>query len=75
MTWDAKREAIRRKRENSGLNRDDTTEFAYSPSTGAVGIRNWDGDVFRVFNVDYPMYGKSAEVVDWVSVGVVRSIH
>jgi hypothetical protein len=40
-----------------------------------VGIRwyaeNTDGTphMFRVFNVNYPMYGKSEFVSDWVSVG------
>ena len=73
MAWDAKAEAEKRRRMNCGLNFDDTTEFAYSPSTGALGIRNFDTDEYRVFNVNYPMYGRSSEVSDWVSVGVVTS--
>lgn len=62
----AKREAMAALRDNRRIN---NCEFAYSPSTFAVGIRNWDGDTFRVFNVKYPMYGKDEEVRDWVSVG------
>lgn len=50
-------------------------EWAYSPSTGAVGMR-WveSGEEtpqpFRVPNVNYPMHGQSERVSDWVSVGV-----
>jgi hypothetical protein len=63
---DAKREALARLRDNR-LNND--AEFAYSPTTCAVGIR-WDEfESFRVFNRYYPMYGYSARVTDWVSVG------
>jgi hypothetical protein len=62
----ARREALARLRDNRRIN---DAEFAYSPSTGAVGIR-WRMDtIFRVFNVHYPMYKRSEEVTDWVSVG------
>ena len=44
-------------------------EFAYSPTTGAVGIRWDESQIFRVFNVHYPMYKRSEDVTDWVSVG------
>lgn len=63
---EAKREAQSCLKDNERIN---DAEFAYSPSTGAVGIR-WPGDTyFRVFNVRYPMYGRSEEVKDWISVG------
>lgn len=68
----AELEAKARLRDNRRIN---DAEFAFSPSTGAVGIRwyatNQDGSEhpFRVFNVNYPMYGKSEFVTDWVSVG------
>lgn len=62
----AKHEAISCLRDNRRIN---NAEFAYSPSTGAVGSR-WSADqVFRVFNIRYPMYGQNEEVTDWVSVG------
>lgn len=69
--------AMRRRRENNGLNNGERAEFAYSPSTGAVGMR-WtreDGtaepnDPFRVFNYNDPMWGRSEFVTDWKSVGV-----
>jgi len=62
----AKREAESCLKDNMRIN---DAEFAYSSSTGAVGIR-WSGDTyFRVFNVHYPMYGRSEEVSDWRSVG------
>lgn len=66
MAWNARREALRRKSDQQGLN---DAEFAYSPATGAVGIRWSDDQAFRVFNVNYPMYGRNDEVTDWVSVG------
>lgn len=47
-------------------------EWAYSPSTGAVGMRWVDADppqTFRVPNIHYPMFGLSEYVTDWVSVG------
>ena len=62
----AEREALARLRENRRIN---DAEFAYSPSTGAVGIRWFEESIFRVFNVRYPMYGRSEDVRDWVSVG------
>lgn len=62
----ARSEAKRRLQDNRKLN---NAEFAYSPSTQAVGVR-WDEDsIFRVFNISYPMYGKSEQVTDWISVG------
>ena len=62
----ARREAIARLRDNRRIN---DAEFGYSPTTGAVGIRWDESSVFRVFNIHYPMYGKSEFVKDWVSVG------
>lgn len=70
---EAEATAIQRRKDNSNLNFNDETEYAFSPSTFAVGMRNWPGEPFRVFNVNYPMYGKSDQVQDWVSVGQVRS--
>jgi hypothetical protein len=64
-TW-AEREAKSRLRDNYKIN---DAEFAYSPSTGAVGIRWDESQIFRVFNIYYPMYHRSEEVTDWVSVG------
>jgi len=53
-------------------------EYAYSPSTWAVGFR-WqfwreagpDHPLypFRICNIHYPMFGRANEVTDWVSVG------
>lgn len=69
MKWDARREAIRRRNDQRGLN---DSEYAYSPGTGAVGMR-WDEDsIFRVFNVNYPMYKRNEQVRDWVSVGTAE---
>jgi hypothetical protein len=62
----AKREALARLKDNEPIN---DAEFAYSPSTGAVGIRWSERNMFRVFNIHYPMYGYSECVTDWVSVG------
>jgi hypothetical protein len=62
----AKQEAISCLRDNRRIN---DAEFAYSPSTGSVGIRWHVESIFRVFNVRYPMYGQSEDVTDWVSVG------
>ena len=62
----AKREAVARLRDNRRINE---LEFAYSPSTLAVGCRWDDCFPFRVFNTGYPMYQRSEEVQDWVSVG------
>ena len=62
----ARIEAQARLRDNRRIN---DAEFAYSPSTGAVGIRWSIESLFRVFNVRYPMYGESEQVQDWVSVG------
>ncbi len=67
-----KREALRVLALNHGLNSDVTIELGYSPSTGAVGCR-WDPSKrFGVFNLNYPMHGRSDEVTDWVSVGCAR---
>ena len=69
MGWtgeQAKREAMARLRDNRRIN---DAEFAYSPSTGAVGIGWYESGMFRVFNVNYPMYKRSEVVSDWVSVG------
>jgi hypothetical protein len=76
-TW-AEREARKRLRWQSGLNPGaDQIEYAFSPSTQAVGMRQVNEDLgwvsdrgFRVFNIHYPMYGKAWLVSDWVSVGV-----
>ena len=62
----AKQEAQARLRDNRRVN---DAEFAYSPKTGAVGIRWDESQIFRVFNVHYPMYKRSEEVQDWISVG------
>lgn len=70
----AEREAKARLRDNRRWN---DCEFAYSPSTGAVGCR-WNDETetsesfhlqYRIFNVNYPMYGRGDDVHDWVSVG------
>jgi hypothetical protein len=69
LTFDARQariEAQARLRDNRRIN---DAEFAYSPSTGAVGLRWIVESPFRVFNVRYPMYGESKQVQDWVSVG------
>jgi hypothetical protein len=63
---DAKREASRCLRDNKRIN---DAEFAYSPNTFAVGIRWSEDQIFRVFNIFYPMYKRNDEVSDWVSVG------
>lgn len=62
----AKAEAKARLRDNHKIN---DAEFAYSPSTQAVGMRWREDTYFRVFNVCYPMYGRSDEVTDWHPVG------
>jgi hypothetical protein len=62
-------EAVARRKEQNYLNREETMEFAYSPSTFAVGCRHDDAKRFRVFNVRYPMYGNDDGINDWVSVG------
>ena len=66
----AKREALARLRDNQRIN---DAEFAYSPSTGAVGMRWDESQIFRVFNVNYPMYQQSESVTDWVSIGALRA--
>lgn len=77
----AKQEAIQRRDDQSFLNFADAEgscfEYAYSPSTFAVGIRstNAKGEhdgIFRIFNIDYPMYGQDEKVTDWVSVGTEK---
>ena len=76
----ARREAVRRLREQRECNRaakqGPMHEYAYSPSTFAVGIRPFDWsdwspprDRFRVFNVHYPRYRDDDGIGDWVSVG------
>lgn len=65
-TFCGRREALARLRDNRSVN---DSEYAYSPSTQAVGVRHSEGQIFRVFNVGYPMYGRNKEVTDWVSVG------
>ena len=62
----AKREAIARLKDNRRIN---DAEFAFSPATGAVGMRWCEDTIFRVFNTHYPMYRRSEDVTDWVSVG------
>lgn len=66
MPFNALREAKARLQDNRRIN---DAEFAYSPSTQAVGMRWHESQMFRVFNTQYPMYKRSEEVVDWVSVG------
>lgn len=75
---EARREATSVLRAQDGLNAEPgLMELAYSPLTGAVGMRwVWDGEPdgsFRVFNTRYPMYGRSEDVSDWVSVGIARA--
>lgn len=62
----AQREAKARLADNRRIN---DAEFAYSPSTFAVGMRWSEDQIFRVFNVHYPMYKRNEDVTDWVSVG------
>ena len=66
ISFNAQREAKARLNDNRRIN---DAEFAYSPTTGAVGIRWDESQIFRVFNVHYPMYKRSEDVTDWVSVG------
>ena len=66
MAFNARREAMQRLKDNRRIN---DAEFGYSPMTGAVGIRWDESSSFGVFNINYPMYGKSELVRDWVSVG------
>lgn len=60
-----------------GLNPEDGSgwhgpEYAYSPSTGAVGMR-WEPDgTFKIDNIYYPHHGDNESVTDWVSVGCAR---
>lgn len=78
---EAKQEAIQSREDQSFLNFADAEgscfEFAYSPSTFAVGIRSTnakgehDGN-FRIFNINYPMYERDDEVKDWISVGTEK---
>lgn len=69
----ARREAISRLRDNSNLNPlGGQCEWAYSPSTGAVGMREAElhnRGHYRIINTGYPMYGKAHLVTDWISVG------
>jgi hypothetical protein len=62
----AQREAKARLADNRRIN---DAEFAYSPSTCAVGMRWSEDQIFLVFNVHYPMYKRNEDVTDWVSVG------
>lgn len=70
----AKSEATRRLKDNARLykkvgDKAMWQEWAYSPKTGAVGMRtDPDGD-YRIVNTKYPMYGKADQVKDWKSVG------
>lgn len=75
---EARWEAVQCRHEQSNLNVADSHgscfEYAYSPSTFTVGIRNTDAldnhdGNFRIFNINYPMCGRDDEVTDWVSVG------
>jgi len=66
ISFNAQREAKAILNANRRIN---DAEFAYSPTTGAVGIRWDESQIFRVFNVHYPMYKRSEDVTDWVSVG------
>lgn len=70
----ARTEAIARKTDNDRNNPPGgQCEWAYSPSTGAVGMREAETvcgrGAFRIINIHYPMYGKAHLVADWVSVG------
>jgi hypothetical protein len=64
--FDAQAEANARLKENQSIN---DAEFAYSPRYNTVGIRWDESHPFRIFNIRYPMYGYSAYVSDWISVG------
>ena len=75
---EARLEAVQCRDEQSYLNLADSHgscfEYAYSPAHFTVGIRNTDAldnadGNFRIFNINYPMYGRDDEVTDWVSVG------
>lgn len=70
----ARQEARKRQMDQDGLNAYETMEFAYSPTTGAVGLRHSPDKPFCVFNVHYPLYRKDDGVRDWVSIGCSRSI-
>ena len=69
----ARLHATHRKNENNFLNPPGgQCEWAYSPSTGAVGMREattGERGVFRVCNTYDSMYGRAELVTDWVSVG------
>lgn len=72
MTRDAKKEATARRNDGNGNNAiGGQSQWAYSPATGAVGMRSAHEpeSTFRIVNVNYPMYGRADEVKDWVSVG------
>jgi hypothetical protein len=71
--FNAKAVAEYRKALNDGLNYDDTFELAYSPEHNTVGCRCDQESDFRIFNTEYPLYGHSERVTDWVSVGIVKS--
>lgn len=75
MTFNAKAEAMSCRRDDNRLNTADCLiEFAYSPEHNTVGCR-WrepgvEPGIFRIFNVNYPLFGHNERVTDWVSVGV-----
>ena len=70
---EAKREAESRRQNGDGLNAlGGQSEWAYSPSTFSVGMRDDPEQRFRIVNINYPMYGRAEFVNDWVSVGTEK---
>ena len=64
-------EALRRRKDNARLNPlGQCIQFAYSPTFNTVGCK-WEDERpesgFRIFNVHYPMFGRSEEVNDWIA--------
>lgn len=64
--------SLRQRQTGKGLG---PVEYAYSVTYATVGQRNYGTDVYRICNIDYPMYGGSDQVTDWVSVGVANPTH
>ena len=67
------KEAISRKKDNSGLNEKETLEFGYSLEFNTVGCRHEAEGLFKVFNTGYPKYKNDSDIIDWASVGVCNS--
>lgn len=67
------REAKQFKKRNDGLNSDETMEVAYSPEFCTVAMRVDQKSDYTVFNVNYPMHGKSKLINDWISIGLCHS--